>query len=105
MRWRRDARSTARPPGRIELRSRPSRQRQGVLMTRPCGARSPLFRWLRATAITAAMVLAGAAALAARHLTPPPSLASIPPRPAAPDSYAARVVAKLPPYVPQAQVS
>jgi phosphate transport system substrate-binding protein len=74
-------------------------------MTRPCGARSPLYRWLRATAVVAAMMSAGAAAHAGRHLTPPPTLASIPPRPAASDSYAARVVAKLPPYVPESRVS
>jgi phosphate transport system substrate-binding protein len=59
-----------------------------------------------AIAATAVMLWVGAAALAAgARLTPPPSLASIPPQPAAPDSYAARVVATLPPYVPEAQVS
>ncbi|MGH8171209.1 MAG: substrate-binding domain-containing protein, partial [Steroidobacteraceae bacterium] len=60
---------------------------------------------MRATALFAAMVLAGAPALASTHLTPPPSLASIPPHPAAPESYAAHVVATLPPYVPEARVS
>ena len=51
------------------------------------------------------MVLAGALAFAGLRLTPPPSPASIPPHPAAPGSYAARVVAKLPPYVPETRVS
>ncbi len=60
---------------------------------------------LRAAAACAALVLAGALALANTHLTPPPSPASIPPRPAAPDSYAAHVIATLPPYAPQARVS
>jgi phosphate transport system substrate-binding protein len=60
---------------------------------------------LRATAVFTALLLAGALALANSHLTPPPSLASIPPQPAAPDSYAAHVVATLPPYVPEARVS
>jgi len=60
---------------------------------------------LRAAAACAALVLAGALALANTHLTPPPSPASIPPRPAAPDSYAAHVVATLPPYAPEARVS
>ncbi|HXS22256.1 MAG TPA: substrate-binding domain-containing protein [Steroidobacteraceae bacterium] len=69
------------------------------------GARSPLYRGLRAAAVIAAMVLAGAAAVAGRHLTPPPSLASIPPQPAGSDSYAARVVATLPRYVPENRVS
>src|SRR6185312_379812 len=105
MRWRQGARSMARPQGRIEPCSRPSRQRSGALMTRSCGARSPLHRWLRAVAVIAVMALAGAAAFAGRHLTPPPTLASIPPRPVAPGSYAARVVARLPPYVPESRVS
>ena len=74
-------------------------------MARWRGARSPLYRGLRASAVFAALVLAGAVALAGRHLTPPPSLASIPPQPAASDSYAARVVATLPPYVPDSQIS
>ncbi|MDE2449941.1 MAG: hypothetical protein KGO22_13285, partial [Gammaproteobacteria bacterium] len=60
---------------------------------------------MRRAAAFAAMVLAGALAFAGLRLTPPPSLASIAPHPAAPDSYAARVVAKLPPYVPEARVS
>ncbi|MDE2050464.1 MAG: hypothetical protein KGJ72_05545 [Gammaproteobacteria bacterium] len=74
-------------------------------MTCGCGARSSLYRGLRAAALFAAMVLSGAPAPAASRLTPPPSLASIPPRPAAPDSYAAHVVATLPPYIPQSRVS
>lgn len=74
-------------------------------MNRSSGARSPLHRGLRAAAVFAPIVLAGALALATSHLTPPPSLASIPPQPAAAASYAARVVATLPPYVPEAQVS
>ena len=80
-------------------------------MNRWSGARNPLYRRLRAavtlaaTAVLALLVLAGARALATSHLTPPPSLASIPPQPAESDSYAARVVAKLPPYVPQARVT
>lgn len=74
-------------------------------MTRQRAGRSPLSRGLRAAAAFAAMVLSGAAALAGPRLTPPPSLASIPPQPAAPDSYAARVVATLPPYVPDTRVS
>ena len=69
------------------------------------GARGSLHRGLRAAAVFAAMVLASAVALAGPHLTPPPSLASIPPRPAKPDSYAAHVVATLPPYVPQTRVA
>ena len=74
-------------------------------MTGRRGARGPLYRGLRAAAVSAAMVLAGAAAIAGLHLTPSPSVAAIPPRPAAPDSYAAHVVATLPPYVPESRVS
>ncbi|HEV2271064.1 MAG TPA: substrate-binding domain-containing protein [Steroidobacteraceae bacterium] len=80
-------------------------------MNRWSGVRSPLYRRLRAAAtfgavaVFALMVLAGARALARSHLTPPPSLASIPPQPAGPDSYAAHVVVTLPPYVPEARVS
>ena len=57
--------------------------------------------------LTARSRVAAASALevARRDLTPPPSLASIPPQPAAPDSFQARVVARLPPYVPSQQVS
>lgn len=74
-------------------------------MTRPCDARGPLSGGLRVAALFAATVLAGAPALAGTHLTPPPSLATIPPQPAAAGSYAARVVARLPPYVPETRIS
>lgn len=47
-------------------------------------------------------LLAGPPAI---RLTPKPSLASIPPQPAAPNSFQVRLVATLPPYVPQTQVS
>ena len=74
-------------------------------MTRRRGSRSPRYRGWPAAAVFAAMALAGAAAIAGLHLTPSPSVASIPPRPAAPHSYAAHVVETLPPYVPEARVS
>jgi phosphate transport system substrate-binding protein len=74
-------------------------------MNRWWPARSPLYRRLCAAAVLAPIVLAGALALATAHLTPPPSLGSIPPQPAAPNSYARRVVATLPPYTPETQVS
>jgi phosphate transport system substrate-binding protein len=74
-------------------------------MTRSRGARSSPYRGLRALAAVAVTVLASVPAPAGTRLTPPPSLASIPPQPAAPDSYAARVVASLPRYVPERRVS
>src|SRR5579863_4135829 len=111
MPWKPAARSTARRPGRIDSNLRHSRQRADTFMNRWGGARSPLYRRLRAAAtfgaaaVFALMVLAGARALAGSHLTPPPSLAAIPPQPAGPDSYAAHVVATLPPYVPETRVA
>lgn len=74
-------------------------------MIRPCDERSARCRALRSAALLGSMALGMASALAGPVLTPPPSLASIPPRPAARASYAARVVAAMPRYVPQAQVS
>lgn len=74
-------------------------------MIRSSGARGSPYRKLRVSTAIAAVALLSASALAGMRLTPPPSLASIPPQPAAPDSYAARVVATLPPYVPEARVS
>jgi phosphate transport system substrate-binding protein len=41
----------------------------------------------------------------AQSFTPPPTLESIPPHPALPDSYEARLVAKLAPYRPQHRVT
>ena len=107
MLWKRAARSTARLRATDFhlLHDRQRRQRAETFMSRWWAARSPLYRGLCAAAVFVPIVLAGALALATSHLTPPPSLASIPPRPAAPHGYAARVVAALPPYVPETRVS
>lgn len=55
--------------------------------------------------LLSALLIGIAPVCAAPRLTPPPTLASIPPRPVAADSYEARLVAGLPRYVPLAQVS
>jgi phosphate transport system substrate-binding protein len=59
---------------------------------------------LRACAAAAALAF-GFPALSAQKFTPPPTLESIPPHPAASDSYEARLVATMAPYVPEEQVS
>jgi len=69
----------------------------GQAMVRPADGYLPLME--KAPTAPSARGFAG------RRLTPAPSLASIPPQPAAPDSFQARLVAKLPPYVPSQQVS
>lgn len=56
------------------------------------------WRWLVAIAITSQV-------LGAPKFTPPPTPESIPPQPAAPDSYEARLVGRMAPYLPQVQVS
>src|ERR1700737_4941221 len=53
--------------------------------------------------ISSAMYLS--TSLCAQTFTPPPSLESIPPHPAAPDSYEVRLVESLAPYVPEQSVS
>src|SRR5437016_5940268 len=59
---------------------------------------------LRACAAAGALVI-GVPVPSAQKFTPPPTQESILPNPAAPDSYEARLVATMAPYVPEEQVS
>lgn len=64
----------------------------------------------RATALlfcvaTALLGISPAVAAPPSKFTPPPTLESIPPQPAAHDSYEARLVATMSPYVPQTRVT
>jgi phosphate transport system substrate-binding protein len=54
---------------------------------------------------TVSVTMSFATSLCAQTFTPPPSLESIPPHPAAPGSYEAHLVKTLSPYVPQQNVS
>jgi phosphate transport system substrate-binding protein len=68
----------------------------------------PLIGRVCAAAAVAALGVAlafGRPALLTQNLTPPPTLESIPPHAAAPDSYEVRIVARMAPYVPEQKVS
>jgi phosphate transport system substrate-binding protein len=57
------------------------------------------------TVWTLGMAMSLSTSLCAQIFTPPPTLESIPPHPAAPDSYEVHLVETLSPYVPQQNVS
>jgi phosphate transport system substrate-binding protein len=69
------------------------------------GAATGIFGPLLRSLGTVSMAMALSTSLCAQTFTPPPSLESIPPHPAAPDSYEVHLVEILSPYVPQQNVS
>jgi phosphate transport system substrate-binding protein len=72
----------------------------------PTGILGPLLRgaWTVSITVLFSATLSDAS-LCAQSFTPPPTLESIPPHPAAADSYEVHLVETLPRYVPHVQVS
>jgi phosphate transport system substrate-binding protein len=56
-------------------------------------------------ALLCVLATSGPPPVLAQTFTPPPTLESIPPKPVAPDSYEAKLVAQLAPYHPEGQVT